>query len=300
MPVFSECTPFWKMLVRKYLKMSSLFFLLFSAIAVVELISAGIITVYISSTFYSVRIGRLDYMHKKSIFQGIATERRNIKQRDYFLGVINQSASALTDFKTVPSTIEIPGQGKYQAEQQAKMGTERKDLEKNVWKVQNRWENDEARLNRIKHGLATTELTAWDDWRCSDCFENYFQFSYSSLNICASDDGKSDTIDLLVVVTSQVKNIENRMALRRTWLSLAKNNTSNIRYIFLLWNIDDIRSIEDIGMENIVHKDIVIGYFTDNYEKLTIKTMAGILWTTRYCPNSKYMMKTDDDMWMNH
>ena len=182
-------------------------------------------------------------MHKKRIFQGSATEiDRNIKQRDYFYELINRSTSTQIEFKTVQSTIEKPGQGKYQAQQQAKMGSERKDFEKNVYprKVQNRWENDEARLNRIKNGLATTELTDWDDWGCSDCFENHFQFSYSSLNICATNDGKSVTIDLLIVVTSQVKNIHNRMALRRTWLSLAKNNTSNMRYIFLLGNIDDI------------------------------------------------------------
>ena len=80
-----------------------------------------------------------------------------------------------------------------------------------------------------------------------------------SLNICATDDGKSDTIDLLVVVTSQVKNIEIEWLSAEHGCLLPKTTTSNIRYIFLLGHIDDSRSIEDMAMENIVHKDIVIG-----------------------------------------
>ncbi|CAC5371968.1 B3GALT1 [Mytilus coruscus] len=56
---------------------------------------------------------------------------------------------------------------------------------------------------------------------------------------------------------------------------------------------------EEIKKENSITKDIVLGNFKDSYSNLTLKTIMGFQWTVRHCKNAKFVMKTDDDMYVN-
>ena len=51
--------------------------------------------------------------------------------------------------------------------------------------------------------------------------------------------------------------------------------------------------------ENERHRDIIQGSFLDSYGNLTLKTRMALKWTVEDCPSAKYVMKTDDDMWIN-
>ena len=39
--------------------------------------------------------------------------------------------------------------------------------------------------------------------------------------------------------------------------------------------------------------------FQDIYYNLTLKTVMGLKWTSIYCNQAKYIMKTDDDIFVN-
>ncbi|CAH1790103.1 unnamed protein product [Owenia fusiformis] len=90
-----------------------------------------------------------------------------------------------------------------------------------------------------------------------------------------------------------------RNVLRKTWTSIAKNNTSEVRYVFLLGKHDDPNWNNKIVEEAKQYGDIIIKDFKDTYRHLTYKTISGFQWAVGFCPNAQYIMKTDEDMWVN-
>lgn len=47
------------------------------------------------------------------------------------------------------------------------------------------------------------------------------------------------------------------------------------------------------------YQDIVIGDFTDTYRNLTYKTLLTLEWPDKYCRYAEYIMKTDEDCYIN-
>jgi beta-1,3-galactosyltransferase 1 len=54
-----------------------------------------------------------------------------------------------------------------------------------------------------------------------------------------------------------------------------------------------------IEHENSVFKDIVQGHFIDSYHNLTNKGVMGLKWITEYCQNAEFIVKIDDDVFVN-
>lgn len=62
----------------------------------------------------------------------------------------------------------------------------------------------------------------------------------------------------------------------------------------------NIQSIEDsLEAESYMYSDIIRGRFIDSYNNLTLKTISSLEWVDTYCPRAAYILKTDDDMFIN-
>jgi hypothetical protein len=48
-----------------------------------------------------------------------------------------------------------------------------------------------------------------------------------------------------------------------------------------------------------LYQDFIIGSFEDTYRKLTLKTLHILDWASTYCTKAQYLLKTDDDMFLN-
>ncbi|XP_062576742.1 beta-1,3-galactosyltransferase 1-like [Saccostrea cucullata] len=55
----------------------------------------------------------------------------------------------------------------------------------------------------------------------------------------------------------------------------------------------------ELEKESAIHKDIVQENFIDSYFNLTYKAVMAMKWVSTYCNEAQYMMKTDDDMYVN-
>ncbi|NXQ31487.1 B3GT2 galactosyltransferase, partial [Alaudala cheleensis] len=51
--------------------------------------------------------------------------------------------------------------------------------------------------------------------------------------------------------------------------------------------------------EDEAHGDLLQQDFLDTYNNLTLKTLMGLEWVTRFCPNATYVMKADSDVFLN-
>ena len=47
------------------------------------------------------------------------------------------------------------------------------------------------------------------------------------------------------------------------------------------------------------YNDIVQGNFHDSYRNLTYKNMFGLLWVSNFCEQAEFVIKTDDDMYVD-
>lgn len=54
-----------------------------------------------------------------------------------------------------------------------------------------------------------------------------------------------------------------------------------------------------ITEENRQYNDIIQEKFHDTYNNLTLKSVMMLKWVTSNCAQAKYLMKTDDDMFVN-
>lgn len=103
---------------------------------------------------------------------------------------------------------------------------------------------------------------------------------------------------LLTVVHSHAENFAHRKAIRQTWASTQNGNTS-FKVIFLVGLVDKSKSQDTITQEGMDHQDILQVDIHEGYSNLTLKSIAMLQWVTRTCPGVKYILKCDDDVFIN-
>lgn len=104
-------------------------------------------------------------------------------------------------------------------------------------------------------------------------------------------------IELLILITSKRANMESRMAIRNTWGKLG--NRMDVSMAFVLGDgLDDVLSLS-LSEENYEYGDLIRGNFLDTYTNLTLKTISYLEWVDKYCNRAKYILKTDDDVFIN-
>ncbi|XP_047118451.1 beta-1,3-galactosyltransferase 1-like [Schistocerca piceifrons] len=111
----------------------------------------------------------------------------------------------------------------------------------------------------------------------------------------------SKKLFLLIVVCSAVGNFEARAAIRQTWASapIVTEKASAIRVAFLLGVLKHNTLQEQVEKESVLHKDIIQEDFLDTYYNLTLKTVMLLKWTIKNCPFVHYIMKADDNTFIN-
>lgn len=102
---------------------------------------------------------------------------------------------------------------------------------------------------------------------------------------------------LLVVICSSVNNARQRDAIRHTW---ASSLPVDVKVVFILGNTDHKEELKkNITKESLTYKDIIQEDFLDTYQNLSLKTVGLLKWISTKCEKVKYVLKTDDDIFIN-
>ncbi|XP_052720248.1 beta-1,3-galactosyltransferase 1-like [Crassostrea angulata] len=112
----------------------------------------------------------------------------------------------------------------------------------------------------IKDFLDTTSSTS-QPISCHSCFVHRYQYVLNNANICGTRN-RTRSIRIIIIIFTKHENFRQREALRQTWLRAAKRNTDTIR-------------------------------------NLTLKTVTALKWASDYCGHAEFLMKTDDDVFVN-
>ncbi|XP_053164897.1 beta-1,3-galactosyltransferase 5-like [Hemicordylus capensis] len=104
---------------------------------------------------------------------------------------------------------------------------------------------------------------------------------------------------LVILVTSQLGQIKSRSVIRETWGKEREVAGKRIVTYFLLGNNSRPDDQIVVSMEGLRYKDIIQKDFMDTYYNLTLKTLMGLEWIHKFCSQTKFVMKTDSDMFIN-
>lgn len=104
-------------------------------------------------------------------------------------------------------------------------------------------------------------------------------------------------LKLLIIVTSAPSHDSARLAVRETWGHFAIRK--DVAIAFMLGTTSNESFVKKIEKEQEIYGDIIKGKFIDTYDNLTLKTISMLEWVDSYCPKASFILKTDDDMFIN-
>ncbi|KAM4702225.1 beta-1,3-galactosyltransferase 5-like [Discoglossus pictus] len=105
---------------------------------------------------------------------------------------------------------------------------------------------------------------------------------------------------LVILVTTTHSQEDARMAIRQTW---GKSRTIDDKLVLTLFLLGTTKQSKTekcrFAAENSIYKDFIQKDFIDVYSNLTRKTLMGMEWISKYCPETSFAMKTDTDVFVN-
>lgn len=102
--------------------------------------------------------------------------------------------------------------------------------------------------------------------------------------------------NFIILVHTAPGNLDKRNLLRETW---ANANETNVEIFFLI-GLESQKHLQQELIEEIKHyKNFIQGDFIDTYENLTYKHVMGLKFVYYHCPTIEYVVKVDDDMFVN-
>ncbi|XP_070547765.1 uncharacterized protein [Ptychodera flava] len=111
---------------------------------------------------------------------------------------------------------------------------------------------------------------------------------------------ENSPVFVVVCVISSPVHFDRRIAIRETWgRYFDPVKMVNIVTVFVLGTSTDTAIQKKILFEDNLFGDIIQGDFDDTYEHLVFKTLSLLRWVMNNCASAKYVVKVDDDVWLN-
>lgn len=109
-------------------------------------------------------------------------------------------------------------------------------------------------------------------------------------------------LDIVICVEIRRTSFDGRKTIRETWGSYGVSKSGPIALLFFLGSAKENENSEvqeSINEEFRQNRDIVQGDFIDDYSNLTLKSLSVYHWAAEHCRHSGYILKSDDDMYVN-
>jgi hypothetical protein len=150
----------------------------------------------------------------------------------------------------------------------------------------------------VKCNGAVTEVFKEESYFVRNTVVNEHNFKYL-LNpgdqVCRPVGNQS--VFLLVYVHSAPQNFKRRLSLRETWAK--RSMFRDMRIVFMMGYVEEKKLKDLLLLESNTYNDIVQEDFIDAYKNLTYKGIMSMKWISQHCPQTKYILKVDDDMLTN-
>ena len=117
------------------------------------------------------------------------------------------------------------------------------------------------------------------------------------LRVSTCNNNGSNTF-LLLSVPSSTGNSKQRLAIRNSWGSVVRDDDS-LHLAFFIGRPENANMRRAIEEEKQLFNDIIELNVEDKYENLAKKSIGMLEWANSRCNHAKYMLKVDDDIFLN-
>ncbi|XP_069802795.1 beta-1,3-galactosyltransferase 2-like [Dendropsophus ebraccatus] len=126
-----------------------------------------------------------------------------------------------------------------------------------------------------------------------------YPYPYKFL-INQADKCKNRNPFIVVIIFGECHDIESRNTIRETWGNESLYDVDMV-FLFLvgLPTVVPDQTQWLLEEESVLFGDIIQQNFMDTYYNLTLKTLMAMEWVTKFCPSASYVMKIDNDMFLN-
>ncbi|KFD67201.1 hypothetical protein M514_07568 [Trichuris suis] len=134
-------------------------------------------------------------------------------------------------------------------------------------------------------------------YRSNKTKSSCFRYVLINENFCRK---RYPKIFVIAIVHSHPKNFKRRSLIRRTWGNNEFYKKFKLAVVFAMGEDPQHPSVQTtLQREWETYEDIVQFNFTDTYHNLSLKGISWLNWAAKYCPMAKYILKVDDDMYVN-
>lgn len=109
----------------------------------------------------------------------------------------------------------------------------------------------------------------------------------------------NDKVKIINVIPITPENKQRRSLIRKLWGSPEYLNVTGMKTLFLVGLSAGIFIQPQIEEESRTFHDIIQLDFVDSYKNLCLKTLSILHWSMHYCPSAKWILKSDDDVFIN-
>ncbi|KAM4641525.1 UDP-GlcNAc:betaGal beta-1,3-N-acetylglucosaminyltransferase 8 [Discoglossus pictus] len=174
-------------------------------------------------------------------------------------------------------------------------------LRKLVVKSNALWNEEELKLLDT-HGVRSwtcTRTSLTDSKAFSEPLENFILYGgcrNHKLLIDQLDKCPANKTFLLLAIKSSPNNFAQRQAVRNTWGAEGNYGGHFVRLVFLLGRSigPDLSTL--LFHEHTLFQDLLQWDFEDTFFNLTLKDQLFLDWVTRRCPDTRFILKGDDDV----
>ncbi|XP_033743807.1 beta-1,3-galactosyltransferase 1-like [Pecten maximus] len=106
-------------------------------------------------------------------------------------------------------------------------------------------------------------------------------------------------VHLLIYIQSVPQNTHYRDEIRNTWGGVHNFKEIYVERVFLVAETEDKRIMESLEKERKEHDDIIICHFKDTFKNLSLKAITLLDFVNNRCTQAKYILKVDDDIFVN-
>ena len=147
--------------------------------------------------------------------------------------------------------------------------------------------------------LHSNNYTRGHDSVIMDAEQGDVTFNIDQSDLCC-DDPSGHRPRVLVQVHSHFTHKPQRDAIRDTWGRIARDDEADdiVRVVFVLGAVPEDQRWKVLH-ESKLYRDVITANFVDSYTNLTLKTVSGFRWSAQHCNCSDYLLKTDDDTYIN-
>jgi len=127
--------------------------------------------------------------------------------------------------------------------------------------------------------------------KVGDLYESSFKIANEDL--CHHN---GTDLKVLILITSAPAHEKHRQGIRLTWGHFSAQKDVALAFVFGNTTLENQEILEN---ESSIYGDIIQGTFNDSYTNVTLKTVSMLDWVLKYCSDVPFVLKTDDDMFIN-